>query len=57
MADNKGGRPRLPDPRRCSITIALSSKEYQRLLALAKRDEKPLSAAVRDRALRRFATD
>ena len=44
----------MTDPRRHAITVMLSSQEYQRLYRLAQRDEKSLSAAVRDRALRRI---
>ena len=56
MADDKPkrGRPTVTDPRRHSITVMLSSQEYQRMYRLAKRDEKSLSAAVRDRALARI---
>lgn len=49
----KRGRPTVPDPRNHSIAVALSSREYQAMFRLAKREEKSMSAAVRDRALAR----
>jgi hypothetical protein len=42
------GRPRLDDPRVISVSVYLSSKEYQDLLAEAKRDEVTLAAKLRD---------
>ena len=50
----KRGRPAVTDPRRHSITVMLSSREYQAVFRLAKREDKSMSAAVRDRALRRI---
>jgi hypothetical protein len=45
---NKGGRPKLDDPRVISVSTYLSSQEYQRLFAEAKRDEKSLAAKLRE---------
>jgi hypothetical protein len=45
----KPGRPRADDPRVISVTTWLSSAEYQRLYADAKRDEKSLAAKLRER--------
>jgi hypothetical protein len=42
------GRPKLDDPRVISVSVYLSSKEYQSLLAEAKRDELSLAAKLRD---------
>jgi hypothetical protein len=58
MSDEKPkrGRPALDDPRIHSITVALSSREYQRMFEMAKREEKSMSAALRERALRRNKT-
>jgi hypothetical protein len=42
------GRPKADDPRVIAVTAWLSSKEYQHLLDIAKRDEQALSATLRE---------
>jgi len=42
------GRPRVEAPASASVTTWLRVAQYDRLLQLAKREEKSLSALVRD---------
>jgi len=46
MTDKKRGRPRTDTPG-ARVTTWVSSPEYQKILDLARRDHKSLSATVR----------
>ena len=52
-AKRKRGRPLVAEPRNHSITVWFTSKEYQAVYRESKRNELPMSSAVRERALRR----
>jgi hypothetical protein len=42
------GRPRVETPQGSSVTAWLSNGDHDRLIALAKREEKTISALVRE---------
>lgn len=43
---NRGGRPKVDEPR-ASVSVWLPAKAHDRLIALAKKEEKSISATIR----------